>query len=169
MADFDRSAFITKFQEEATDLLQRLNEGFIRWSPSRPTRANRLSAARRAHTQGLVSHGGPHPISEIAHRMEDIMVRIRDGQLAYKPEMSDAIFEALDTVRYLAEHAADEEPAGGTAAGTRRRRQRGSHRSRRSTCRRCSSAFGCGGVWRDSGRDASVGPVRDAGVEMSRQ
>ena len=29
MVEFDRSAFISKFQEEAQDLLQRLNEGVI--------------------------------------------------------------------------------------------------------------------------------------------
>ena len=29
MVEFDRSAFISKFQDEAQDLLQRLNEGVI--------------------------------------------------------------------------------------------------------------------------------------------
>ncbi len=44
-------------------------------------------------------------ISDIAHRMEDVMVRVRDGALTYNADMSDVFFEALDTVLFLAENA----------------------------------------------------------------
>ena len=118
MAEFDRSAFIVKFQEEATDLLQRLNEGIIRLESEPADRALIDQVLRDAHTlKGSSRMVGLILISDIAHRMEDIMVRIRDGDLHYEPEMSDAMFEALDTVRFLAEHATADDVAQGQAEG----------------------------------------------------
>ena len=41
----------------------------------------------------------------MGHWLEDIMVRIRDKELAYTAEMSDAFFEALDAIVYLTDNA----------------------------------------------------------------
>lgn len=106
MVDFDRSAFIAKFQEEATDLLQRLNEGIISLEAQPGDRELIDQLLRDAHTlKGSSRMVGLMEISDIAHRMEDIMVRVRDGEMSYSAEMSDGFFEALDTVVFLAENA----------------------------------------------------------------
>ena len=66
---------------------------------------------RDAHTlKGSSRMVGLIEISDVAHRLEDIMVKVRDGQLVYTPQMSDFFFEALDTIVYLSENAGEGVP-----------------------------------------------------------
>jgi two-component system, chemotaxis family, sensor kinase CheA len=106
MVEFDRSAFISKFQEEAQDLLQRLNEGVITLESTPDDRALIDQLMRDAHTvKGSSRMVGLIEISDVAHWLEDIMVKVRDKELAYVPEMTDTFFEALDAIVYLTDHA----------------------------------------------------------------
>jgi len=106
MVEFDRSAFIGKFQEEATDLLQRLNEGVIMLESEPDDRGLIEQMLRDAHTlKGSSRMVGLMEISDVAHRLEDVMVKVRDGQIAYTPQMSEFFFEALDMIVYLSENA----------------------------------------------------------------
>ncbi len=105
MVEFDRSAFIVKFQEEAQDLLQRLNEGVITLEGDPGNRELIDQMLRDAHTlKGSSRMVGLIEISDVAHRLEDIMVLVRDGGLEYTPALSDSFFEALDAIVYLADH-----------------------------------------------------------------
>jgi chemotaxis protein histidine kinase CheA len=113
MVDFDRKAFIGKFQEEASEYLQRLNEGVITLEGDPGNRQLIDQMLRDAHTlKGSSRMVGLIEISDIAHRLEDIMVKIRDGQITFNPEMSDFFFEALDTIVYLTDNAGGELPEG---------------------------------------------------------
>ncbi|HET6352396.1 MAG TPA: response regulator [Coriobacteriia bacterium] len=104
MVEFDRSAFISKFQEEAADLLQRLNESVITLEASPADRELIDQMLRDAHTlKGSSRMVGLINISDVAHHLEDFMVRVRDGELAYEPSMSEVFFEALDAIVYLTE------------------------------------------------------------------
>jgi len=106
MVEFDRSAFIGKFQEEAQDLLQRLNEGVIQLEVDPDNRELIDQMMRDAHTiKGSSRMVGLIDISDVAHRLEDIMVKVRDGQMAYTPGMSDYFFEALDAIVFLADNS----------------------------------------------------------------
>lgn len=106
MVEFDRSAFIGKFQEEAQDLLQRLNEGVIQLEMDPDNRDLIDQMMRDAHTvKGSSRMVGLIEISDIAHRLEDFMIRVREGEMKYTPDMSDYFFEALDAILYLAENA----------------------------------------------------------------
>ncbi|MDH4140090.1 MAG: hybrid sensor histidine kinase/response regulator [Coriobacteriia bacterium] len=106
MVEFDRSAFITKFQEEAGELLQRLNEGVISLEGDSKNRELIDQMLRDAHTlKGSSRMVGLIDISDVAHRLEDIMVGVRDGHIEYTPDMSDNFFEALDVIVYLSENA----------------------------------------------------------------
>ncbi len=105
MVEFDRSAFIGKFQEEAQDLLQRLNEGVIMLEADPNNRELIDQMMRDAHTiKGSSRMVGLIEISDVAHRLEDIMVKIREGEMAYTPKMTDHFFEALDAIVYLADN-----------------------------------------------------------------
>jgi two-component system chemotaxis sensor kinase CheA len=106
MVDFDRSAFISKFQEEAGDLLQRLNQGVItlEGDPDNSELVDQM--LRDAHTlKGSSRMVGLIDISDIAHRLEDIMVKVRDGDMEYTADLSDHFFAALDAIVYLADNA----------------------------------------------------------------
>lgn len=106
MVEFDRSAFIQKFQEEATEYLQRLNEGVITLEGDPKNRELIEQMLRDAHTlKGSSRMVGLLDISDVAHRLEDIMVKIRDGEMEFHPSMSDAFFEALDAIVFLKDNA----------------------------------------------------------------
>ena len=106
MVEFDRSAFIGKFQEEAQDLLQRLNEGVIQLEAEPDNRELIDQMMRDAHTvKGSSRMVGLIEISDVAHRLEDFMIKVRDGEMKYTPAMSDYFFEALDAIVYLADNA----------------------------------------------------------------
>ncbi len=106
MVEFDRSAFIGKFQEEAQDLLQRLNEGVITLEGDPENRELIDQMMRDAHTiKGSSRMVGLIEISDVAHWLENIMVRVRDKEMAYTPDMSDSFFEALDAIVYLTDNA----------------------------------------------------------------
>jgi two-component system, chemotaxis family, sensor kinase CheA len=106
MVEFDRKAFIGKFQEEASEYLQRLNEGVITLEGDPGNRELIEQMLRDAHTlKGSSRMVGLIEISDIAHRLEDIMVKVRDGDLGYTADMSDFFFEALDTIVYLTDNA----------------------------------------------------------------
>ncbi len=106
MVEFDRSAFIGKFQEEAQDLLQRLNEGVITLEAEPDNRELIDQMMRDAHTiKGSSRMVGLIEISDVAHWLEDIMVKVRDREMAYTPEMTDSFFEALDAIVYLTDNA----------------------------------------------------------------
>ncbi len=106
MVEFDRSAFIGKFQEEAQDLLQRLNEGVITLEADPGNRELIDQMMRDAHTiKGSSRMVGLIEISDVAHWLENIMVRVRDKEMAYTPEMSDSFFEALDAIVYLTDNS----------------------------------------------------------------
>lgn len=106
MVEFDRSAFIGKFQEEAGEYLQRLNEGVITLEADPGNRKLIDQMLRDAHTlKGSSRMVGLIEIADVAHRLEDIMVKVRDGEMAYEPSMSDSFFEALDMIVFLCDNA----------------------------------------------------------------
>ena len=111
MVEFDRSAFIATFREEAAEHLQRLNEGVIALETDPHDRDLVEQMLRDAHTlKGSGRMVGLIEVSDVAHRLEDVMVLIRDGRLGFSADMSDVFFEALDTIVHLADRAG--EPAG---------------------------------------------------------
>ncbi len=106
MVEFDRSAFISKFQEEAQDLLQRLNEGVITLESEPANRELIDQMLRDAHTlKGSSRMVGLIEISDVAHSLEDIMVKVREKEIEYTADMTDSFFEALDAIVYLTENA----------------------------------------------------------------
>jgi len=106
MVEFDRSAFISKFQEEAQDLLQRLNEGVIELENDPSSREIIDQMLRDAHTlKGSSRMVGLIEISDVAHWLEDIMVRVRDQELTYSNKMTDSFFEAFDAIVYLTDNS----------------------------------------------------------------
>lgn len=106
MVEFDRSAFISKFQEEAQDILQRLNEGVISLEADPGNKELIDQMLRDAHTlKGSSRMVGLIEISDVGHWLEDIMVRVRDKDLVYTAEMTDSFFEALDAIVYLTDNS----------------------------------------------------------------
>ncbi len=107
MVKIDRSVFIEKFKEEASEHLQKLNEGIITLE-SEPDNEEVISELMRfAHTlKGSSKMVGLLKISEIAHKVEDLFLAVKDKKIKAGSHVSDAIFNALDAILYLVNEAA---------------------------------------------------------------
>jgi chemotaxis protein histidine kinase CheA/ActR/RegA family two-component response regulator len=96
--------FIAKFREEALERLQRLNEGYIQLELGGVSEDLISELMREAHTlKGSSRMVGLTSISELAHRLEDIFLAIRDGKLQPKDRVSELIFQFLDAMLDLTE------------------------------------------------------------------
>ncbi|GAA0308203.1 chemotaxis protein CheA [Rhodovulum strictum] len=87
------------FLSEARELIERASEALLALerTPGEP----RLVAAlfRAVHT--LKGNSGLFPIAAltgVVHRAEDLLDRVRAGEIALRPEMADALLDALDRV-----------------------------------------------------------------------
>lgn len=110
MVTFDRTAFIAKFQEEADEHLARLNEGIIQLE-SDPHNAELLDELFRvAHTlKGASKMVGILDVSEVSHKLEDMLAAMRAGRIEAGDDVSDMFFEALDALVFLADAASSDQ------------------------------------------------------------
>lgn len=101
---FNASEFVEKFREEALERLQRLNEGYIQLESGLSDESVLADLLREAHSlKGSSRMVGLGSISELAHKLEDILLAIKDGRLKPKDEVSDIVFQILDTMLELTE------------------------------------------------------------------
>lgn len=107
---FKASDFIEKFREEALERLQRLNEGYIQLESGLADKEVVTDLLREAHTlKGSAKMVGLASISELAHKLEDLLIGIRDGRLVAKDEVSETFFAILDSMLELAEKGENDE------------------------------------------------------------
>ncbi|MCP4003887.1 MAG: chemotaxis protein CheA [bacterium] len=65
---------------------------------------------RAVHSvKGAAGFFGQTLIQELAHAGETLLMKVRDGELEYRPEMTDALLAALDTLQQLVEALPEEE------------------------------------------------------------
>ncbi len=96
---FDRSLFIGKFSAEAQEHLQKLNEGVLRLERGETDADLMADILRAAHTlKGAARMMGFQDINRVAHRLEDLLLEIKEGRLAASHPLCDLIFRALDTM-----------------------------------------------------------------------
>lgn len=107
---FDPSQFIEKFQEEANERLQRLNECYIKIEMEGASDELFDELMREAHTlKGSARMVGLSKLSHLAHRLEDLFLAIKEGKLAVNDSTSGVVFEILDMMLYLSERGSDED------------------------------------------------------------
>ncbi|HSJ58353.1 MAG TPA: ATP-binding protein, partial [Anaerolineae bacterium] len=102
---FDRSLFIGKFSTEAEEHLQKLNDGVLRLEraeadadPSTPAGQELMAEIlRAAHTlKGSARMMGFKEINQVAHKLEDLLLEVKESRLAATPALCDLIFRSLD-------------------------------------------------------------------------
>lgn len=106
----DPAQFIEKFQEEANERLQRLNECYINVEMEGPSDELFDEMMREAHTlKGSARMVGLAKLSHLAHRLEDIFLAVREGKIGINDTTSSVVFEILDMMLYLTERGKDED------------------------------------------------------------
>ncbi|MBT4498801.1 MAG: hypothetical protein HOC74_13825, partial [Gemmatimonadetes bacterium] len=93
MTQFDRSAFVDTFVQEAREYLDLLNRGVVELEKN-PDDADLLTELlRAAHTlKGSSRMLKFLDINQVAHAVEDILEGIRDGRMEMSAEVGDLFF-----------------------------------------------------------------------------
>lgn len=105
MATINRDFFITQFKEEVDDHVQRMTRLLFQLEEQSGDSLQLIEEIFRiAHTlKGSARMMGYEDISALAHKMEDLLVEIRDGHVEQNSTMTDLLFYCLDTINYLVE------------------------------------------------------------------
>ena len=96
---FDHSKFLTRFVEEAREHCSRISEGLLNLEKA-PGDAETVNGLfRSAHTiKGSSRMMKLSGVTELAHKMEDVLDAVRGGKIPLAPSVSDALFRGVDAL-----------------------------------------------------------------------
>lgn len=104
----DMSAFMGQFKEEVQELIEQTTQHLLELEKSPNATETMKEIARAVHTiKGSARLMGLEKINEITHLLEDVLVAVRDGKLAFTATMADLTFETLDLVTAATESASE--------------------------------------------------------------
>ena len=100
------------FVQEADDLLELLDESIIKLEQDSHDEELLNDIFRVAHTlKGSSGMLGLDDMTHLTHAMEDLLDRVRKGELAVTPELVDALLMSLDGLKVLKDNLAKSENA----------------------------------------------------------
>lgn len=103
----DMTKFMARFIAEAREHIEKLNQGLLTLEkhPNDPETLN--AVFRSAHTvKGSSRMMRLTPISEVAHKVEEVLDALRGERLQLSSELSDVLFSAIDTMADMVEKTA---------------------------------------------------------------
>lgn len=105
MATINREFFIAQFREEVNDHIQKITQRLFQIEEQPSNHAQFVEEIFRiAHTlKGSARMMGYTDISALAHKMEDLLVEIRNEHVEPHSMVADLLFYTLDTINYLSE------------------------------------------------------------------
>jgi len=99
---FDKSAFESRFREETTEHLARLEADLLELEKDAGNRKLLEDMMREAHTmKGAASMMGHGRIANLAHAIEDALSRIGKGEVEPDQRYFELLFKTLDSVKPL--------------------------------------------------------------------
>ncbi len=100
MAGVDRSQVLDLFREEAGELLETLSEGLLRLEEAGADPEVVQELFRAAHTlKGSAAMMELTAISQVAHRMEDLLGEVQAGKAAVTPALVTLLLEGVDHIQ----------------------------------------------------------------------
>jgi two-component system chemotaxis sensor kinase CheA len=108
----DMSQYKNLFLTEAREYLKTINETVVALEEAPDDRAGIDTLFRGAHSlKGMAASMDYSDIVEVAHRMEDLMIRVRDAGLLFESGVADLLLEGVDAMdRMMTDLEADREP-----------------------------------------------------------
>jgi len=98
----DMSQYRSLFLSEAREYLKTINETVVALEESPEDRAAIDTLFRGAHSlKGMAASMEYGDLVEVAHAMEDLMIRVRDGGLSFEPGVADLLLEGTDLIDLL--------------------------------------------------------------------
>ena len=108
LADDITSEDLKIFLEEAEEQLQLLDDEVIKLEKDE-TEEGLATIFRAAHTlKGSSAMLGYSSMSHVAHAMESLLDKLRNGEVAVTPELVDALLHSLDALRVLIDELIEE-------------------------------------------------------------
>ena len=104
----DTSQYLSMFLEESIDNLQTLNDSLLTLEQN-PDDADKLNEIFRvAHTiKGMAATMGYSKMSELTHKMEDVLSKFREGELKVTKDVVTVLFDCLDTLEKMVDNISD--------------------------------------------------------------
>ncbi|MBF0328848.1 MAG: hybrid sensor histidine kinase/response regulator [Nitrospirae bacterium] len=103
----DLKKFIGRFIEEAKEHLDKLGQGIMDLEKSPEDSENINSIFRSAHTiKGSSRMMNLTPITEVAHKLEDVLGSLRDKKIKPSARLSDLLLSAVDAISAMVEMVA---------------------------------------------------------------
>jgi len=104
----DRSRFIAKFSEEAKDHIDALNEGLLKIEKGEKDEEILNDIFRAAHSiKGTSRMLKLNEITELSHKLEDILDAIRKGSLGLTRDLSNLLFKSIDKISEMIDTVVD--------------------------------------------------------------
>ena len=104
----DIKKFVTRFVEEARDHIRQLNDGLAALEAGSTDQEGINTIFRSAHTiKGSSRMLKLTSITETAHKLEDVMMRLRDGSLRFSPQLGQLLYRAVDALSTLVDKLAE--------------------------------------------------------------
>jgi two-component system chemotaxis sensor kinase CheA len=98
----DMSQYLDMFLEESTENLQNLNEGILKLEKNPQDKETINSIFRVAHTlKGMAGSMGFSDISELTHKMENVLDKFRNDELQVTTNVITILFKCLDTLERM--------------------------------------------------------------------
>ena len=98
----DDPELLEGFLTETTELLEKLDDDLVALEKSADDTELMNAIFRSIHTvKGAASFLGFELLVKVTHKTEDVLNRMRKGELAVTPELMDVILEAVDLVKVL--------------------------------------------------------------------
>jgi len=108
----DMSQYKSLFLSEAREYLKTLNEMVVALEESPADRAAVDALFRGAHSlKGMAASMEYGDIVQVAHSMEDLMIRVRDGEIPFAPGVADLLLEGIDLIEGLLNDVDQERPS----------------------------------------------------------
>lgn len=107
----DMSQYRDLFLAESREHVGRLNELILclEQAPGDQEKINALF--RAAHSlKGMAASMGYDPIAELAHKMEDLLCRVREGEFSFAEDVASLLLEGADLLATLLDDVAGERP-----------------------------------------------------------
>lgn len=105
----DTSQYMSMFLEESMDNLQTLNDSLLQLEQE-PDDIDKLNEIFRvAHTiKGMAATMGFNEMSELTHKMEDVLSNFREGDLKVTQNVVTVLFKCLDTLEQMVNNISEE-------------------------------------------------------------
>ncbi len=103
----DIKKFIARFIEEAHDHINQLNDGLAAMEAGRADKEGINTIFRSAHTiKGSSRMLKLATITEISHKLEDVIGGLRDDTLSFTPSLGQLLYRTVDVLSTLVDHLA---------------------------------------------------------------